>query len=73
MPLTQGIVWNLAMLGWRFWNRGANLRGAGLGARFRRWWWEVNNWKVPAEGVNRGMEREAKEFYVGKFGSSMGD
>ena len=48
------------------------MKGAGLGARFRRWWWEVNNWKVPEE-AKKGMKRDAKDFYVGKFGSSMGD
>jgi hypothetical protein len=46
-PLLQGIIWSLALSGWRHWNRATNLKGQTLGARFRRWWWEVNNWKLP--------------------------
>jgi Autophagy receptor ATG43 len=49
MPLVQGIGWNLALFGWRYWNRGAKLGGQSLGSRVRRWWWEVNNWELPKE------------------------
>ena len=49
MPLTQGVVWNLLQFGWKFWNRGSQLRGQSVGARVRRWWWSVNNWKLPEE------------------------
>lgn len=47
MPLSQGVVWNLALFGWRAWNTGVSFKGAGAGARVRRWWWGVNNWKLP--------------------------
>lgn len=47
LPLLQGTVWTLALSGWRFWNRNASLSGQTLGSRIRRWWYEVNNWKVP--------------------------
>jgi hypothetical protein len=49
LPLAQGILWNLAMFGWRFWNRDVKFKGEGLGARIRKWWWGVNNWKVPSQ------------------------
>ncbi|KAI6772073.1 hypothetical protein HG530_003031 [Fusarium avenaceum] len=47
MPLTQGLVYNLFLCGWQQWNRNARLHGNTLGARVRRWWWGVNNWKIP--------------------------
>jgi hypothetical protein len=47
MPLTQGLVYNLFLCGWQHWNRNARLHGNTLGARVRRWWWGVNNWKIP--------------------------
>lgn len=47
-PLLSGCAYNLAMFGWRYWNRETKLSGVGLGAKIRRWWWEVNNWKVPS-------------------------
>ena len=50
LPLTQGVLWNLAMHGWRFWNRGAKFGGRSVGARIRRWWWDVNQWQVPERG-----------------------
>lgn len=72
MPLVQGIGWNLAVYGWRFWNRGAKFGGQSLGSRVRRWWWEVNNWEVPketkrtftseVEDVRRGPLRILKQF-----------
>ncbi|KAI5844741.1 hypothetical protein BZA05DRAFT_409241 [Tricharina praecox] len=49
MPLLQGLGFNLALFGWRWWNRGVKFSGAGVGAKVRRWWWEVNNWKLPTE------------------------
>lgn len=48
-PLFQGVLWSLAVAGWKHWNRATNLKGSSLGARVRRWWWDVNNWKIPAE------------------------
>jgi hypothetical protein len=50
LPLIQGTVWTLALSGWRFWNRNASLSGHTLGSRIRRWWYGVNNWKLPAVG-----------------------
>ncbi|EEQ87120.1 hypothetical protein RJZ56_004506 [Blastomyces dermatitidis] len=47
LPLLQGTLWTLALTGWRYWNRGAQFTGQTLGTRIRRWWWEVNNWKIP--------------------------
>lgn len=47
LPLIQGTVWTLALSGWKFWNRSASLSGQTLGSRVRRWWYEVNNWKLP--------------------------
>ncbi len=49
MPLAQGLGWNLALFGWRFWNRGTKFGGQTLGSRVRRWWWDVNNWEPPKE------------------------
>lgn len=48
-PLLQGTLWALAVEGWRHFNRATTLRGTSLGARARRWWWDVNNWKIPPE------------------------
>jgi hypothetical protein len=50
LPLVQGVLWNLIMHGWRFWNRRAAYHGTSLGAKIRRWWWDVNHWRVPREG-----------------------
>jgi hypothetical protein len=36
MPLLQGLGFNLALFGWRWWNRGIKFSGAGLGGRFPR-------------------------------------
>ncbi|KAF2828018.1 DUF1770-domain-containing protein [Ophiobolus disseminans] len=44
----QGVLWTLLLSGWRHWNRSAKFSGQGVGAKIRRWWWGVNNWKVPA-------------------------
>lgn len=47
LPLLQGTLWTLALSGWRYWNRSSALRGEGLGARVRRWWWDFNDWTLP--------------------------
>jgi hypothetical protein len=74
LPLTQGVVWNMVQIGWRFWNRGVKSSGRGIGAQVRRWWWNVNSWKVPEDTLKReGFAQEASGFYVDKFGSSLGD
>ncbi|KAI5849365.1 hypothetical protein DFP73DRAFT_591619 [Morchella snyderi] len=49
MPMLQGVGYNLFVMGFRAWNRGAKFAGAGAGARVRRWWWGVNNWELPRQ------------------------
>lgn len=49
LPLAQGALWTLAVAGWRHWNRASAVKGAGVGARVRRWWWGVNGWALPGE------------------------
>jgi hypothetical protein len=81
LPLVQGIAWNLIMFGWRHWNRGSKFHGQSLGAKVRKWWWEVNNWKVPAPAdadTTAGKRdarvlKKAEDFFVDRFGSSLGD
>jgi len=46
MPLMQGMIWSLALHGWRYWNRSTKLSGTTTGARIRRWWYAVNDWPV---------------------------
>ncbi|KAI1131516.1 hypothetical protein F5Y10DRAFT_59509 [Nemania abortiva] len=48
MPLAQGVLYNLAIVGWQHWNRNAQMSGSSIGARLRRWWYGVNNWPLPA-------------------------
>ncbi|KIW16739.1 hypothetical protein PV08_03928 [Exophiala spinifera] len=77
LPLFQGIAWNLIQFGWRHWNRGSKFQGRTLGARVRKWWWGVNNWKVPAAERNAAKDaqvlKQAEEFFVDRFGSALGD
>jgi hypothetical protein len=47
MCFAQGVVWTLILSGWRHWNRSAKFSGQSVGAKVRRWWWGVNNWKIP--------------------------
>ncbi|KAM0820650.1 hypothetical protein AB5N19_06470 [Seiridium cardinale] len=47
MPFAQGILYNLAICGWQFWNKNAQYSGSTVGARIRRWWYGVNNWSIP--------------------------
>ncbi|KAL7902452.1 hypothetical protein HDV63DRAFT_18650 [Trichoderma sp. SZMC 28014] len=47
LPLAQGVLLNLAMAGWQHWNKTARVSGDSVGARFRRWWFGVNNWSLP--------------------------
>ncbi|KAK0645932.1 hypothetical protein B0T16DRAFT_412237 [Cercophora newfieldiana] len=49
MPFIQGVAYNLAISGWQYWNKGAQLHGSTIGAKVRRWWYGVNNWKVPPQ------------------------
>lgn len=51
MPMLQGVVYNLALCGWQYWNKTARVSGNSLGARARRWWYEVNNWPINLKTV----------------------
>ena len=68
MPLAQGVLWNLGIAGWRAWNHGVKFQGQGVGARMRRWWWGVNNWKIP--GSESKKAEHVKEFYMSEFGNA---
>ncbi|KAG5982081.1 hypothetical protein E4U55_002295 [Claviceps digitariae] len=47
LPLAQGVIYNLLLCGWQYWNRSAKLHGNTAGSRVRRWWYDVNNWTLP--------------------------
>ncbi|KAH8674010.1 hypothetical protein BX600DRAFT_509219 [Xylariales sp. PMI_506] len=49
MPLLQGVLYNLAICGWQFWNKNAQYSGSSIGAKVRRWWYGVNNWPIPSK------------------------
>lgn len=64
MPLVQGMVWTLLVAGWRAWNSSHHFSGQSVGARLRRWWWGVNNWKIPTERgtlKDRRLAEQVKE------------
>jgi hypothetical protein len=58
LPLIQGMVWSLALHGWRYWNRSAQLSGNTVGAKIRRWWYKTNNWKLPESLKNIGGDKK---------------
>ncbi|KAE8355509.1 hypothetical protein BDV28DRAFT_38264 [Aspergillus coremiiformis] len=64
LPLIQGTLWTLALSGWRFWNRNASLRGQTLGSKIRRWWYEVNDWRLPPlpSMKDRKLAAQAEDF-----------
>lgn len=65
MCFVQGVAWNLILHGWRYWNRSSKFSGHNAGARLRRWWWGVNNWKVPTEeSKTRNMAKNVTEVSV---------
>ncbi|KAL6705650.1 hypothetical protein ACN47E_006597 [Coniothyrium glycines] len=73
---TQGMLWTLALNGWRYWNRSTQFSGHSVGARIRRWWWGVNNWKIPSSGSRLRDPKLAKgvsEFYKGEFSNAAQD
>ncbi|KAF2202846.1 DUF1770-domain-containing protein [Delitschia confertaspora ATCC 74209] len=49
MCFAQGVIWTLILSGWRHMNRASKFSGRSVGSRIRRWWWGVNNWKIPTE------------------------
>ncbi|KAL7937697.1 hypothetical protein V8C35DRAFT_293274 [Trichoderma chlorosporum] len=53
MPLAQGVLLNLALVGWQHWNKNARVHGDSIGIRLRRWWYDVNNWKLPPPNKRR--------------------
>jgi len=64
LPLLQGTLWTLLLSGWRVWNREAKFSGQSVGARVRRWWWGVNNWRVPevkGKGRDGGVAGQVRE------------
>ncbi|GME28664.1 hypothetical protein GTA08_BOTSDO08093 [Neofusicoccum parvum] len=67
LPLLQGTLWTLVLSGWRHWNRASRLSGRGVGARVRRWWWGVNNWKLPAAAV---VADDVKDNYASEFANA---
>ncbi|KAL4870503.1 hypothetical protein BDV12DRAFT_165732 [Aspergillus spectabilis] len=78
LPLVQGTLWTLALSGWRFWNRSASLSGQTLGSRVRRWWYEVNNWKlsppVPKDPkVTAAQVEDFLQFYTAQFANAGAD
>jgi len=77
MPLVQGLAWTLIVSGWRFWNRSSQFSGQNVGAKIRRWWWSVNNWKIPEYGSEKlkdpSLAEGAREFYEHKIGNAVMD
>ncbi|KEZ41521.1 hypothetical protein SAPIO_CDS7680 [Scedosporium apiospermum] len=55
-PLLQGFLWNLTLCGWQAWNRNARVHGNTVGARVRRWWYGVNNWRIPPAPRINGLK-----------------
>ncbi|KAJ5735944.1 hypothetical protein N7540_007789 [Penicillium herquei] len=74
LPLIQGTVWTLALSGWKFWNRSASLGGQTLGSKVRRWWYEVNNWKLPPKWTKSPkLASQVEEFYEAQFSNAGSD
>ncbi|KAL4883291.1 hypothetical protein BJY04DRAFT_185281 [Aspergillus karnatakaensis] len=75
LPLFQGTLWTLALSGWRYWNRGASLSGQTLGSRIRRWWYEVNNWKLPplVPRDSKAAAAQVQDFYTAQFANAGSD
>ncbi|KAL1304567.1 hypothetical protein AAFC00_003542 [Neodothiora populina] len=75
MPLTQGVVWTLALAGWRHWNQTAQFSGQTVGARIRRWWYKTNNWKIPPRSRLRDerLAGNIKEYYQAEFSNAGAD
>ncbi|KAL2865666.1 DUF1770 domain-containing protein [Aspergillus lucknowensis] len=75
LPLVQGTLWTLALSGWRYWNRNASLGGQTLGSRIRRWWYEVNNWKLPPLMPKnpKVAAEQVEDFYTAQFSNAGAD
>ncbi|KAJ5536354.1 hypothetical protein N7513_009540 [Penicillium frequentans] len=69
-----GTVWTLALSGWKFWNRNASLSGQTVGSRIRRWWYDVNNWKLPPKWTKSPqVASQVEEFYEAQFSNAGSD
>ncbi|KAF1353718.1 hypothetical protein BDV97DRAFT_121448 [Delphinella strobiligena] len=73
LPLTQGLLWTLALAGWRHWNNNAHFTGHTVGARIRRWWYKTNNWKIPPTLRNEKLAGDIKEYYQAEFSNAGAD
>lgn len=73
MPLVQGTVWTLLVSGWRHFNRASQFSGQSVGARIRRWWWGVNNWKLPpkAKLSDPKLAEDIKQVRPGSIPTSL--
>ncbi|KAF2744038.1 DUF1770-domain-containing protein [Sporormia fimetaria CBS 119925] len=73
MCFAQGVLWNLLLHGWRYFNRSSKFSGRSVGARLRRWWWGVNNWQIPTSGQRsfkgQRLARNATAHYRDQFPS----
>lgn len=58
MPLAQGVIYNLFLIGWHHWNKNAQVHGSSIGVRVRRWWYGVNNWQLPPQRGNSWKRKE---------------
>ncbi|KAH8821662.1 hypothetical protein F5884DRAFT_768641 [Xylogone sp. PMI_703] len=67
LPLLQGMIWSLALHGWRYWNKNARLSGTSTGAKIRRWWYRTNNWPIEdsfgSVAKNKKLAADVGEFY----------
>ncbi|KHJ31174.1 putative duf1770 domain-containing protein [Erysiphe necator] len=54
LPLLQGTVWSLALLGWAHWSRAVQVSGNSTGTKIKRWWHKANYWKLKSLRDNGG-------------------
>ncbi|KAF2659988.1 DUF1770-domain-containing protein [Lophiostoma macrostomum CBS 122681] len=77
MCFGQGLVYTLLLCGWKHWNREAQFSGHSVGARLRRWWWGVNDWKLPTPkkgGLkNTNLAKNVTEYYEDQFSNAGAD
>ncbi|KAL2825612.1 hypothetical protein BDW59DRAFT_71503 [Aspergillus cavernicola] len=75
LPLVQGTLWTLALSGWRYWNRTASLSGQTLGSKVRRWWYGVNNWRLPPlmPRNSKATGAQVEGFYTAQFSNAGAD
>lgn len=64
VPLLQGTLWSLTLLGWAHWNRVAQVSGSSLGSKFKNWWYNTRNWK---------LENLKDDSYNSELAASVGD